>query len=68
MTKIEQGVPLPPQRKTGLTQALRRLNVGDSFLWPTDGVSGLHISSLRLGVTVVRRSVGNGMSRVWRTK
>lgn len=38
--KIEKGLPIPahPKRGSGITCALRKMSVGDSFLVPADDI------------------------------
>ena len=66
--KIEKGVPLPPRSSTGITEAMRSMEVGDSFTVPLVGSirSIVVIVSKRLGISIATRTESDSL-RVWRT-
>ena len=68
MFQIDSGIPAPAlrPRATGLTNVMRQLKVGDSFLVPKSSRSNIGQTAMRCGVKVVTRSVDNDMIRVWR--
>lgn len=68
--KIDKGVPLPARRGQGpsdLTQTLRGLKVGDSFVYPNLNRSNIFIAAGRVGIKVATRANGSSI-RVWRVK
>lgn len=54
--KIEKNVPMPRSYKTGLTEAMKKLKIGDSFL----------IKSQSVGIKCTTRKQPDGTYRVWR--
>lgn len=67
MIEIEKGIPIPPIRtKTGLTAALREMQVGDSVFRPGADPTGLSGVIRRVPGKFVCRKVDGG-SRIWRT-
>lgn len=67
--KIEKRVPVPPTgRTTGLTDALKKMAVGDSFILPT-GITPYspHAYAKSVGVKVTVKKQKRGY-RVWRIK
>ncbi len=69
---IESGIPIPekqaPQVKTGLSQALRALEVGDSLLVRDKKASAVHAYAVRVGIRITTRveKDGSGQVRIWR--
>lgn len=71
---IEKNIPIPPpqngKRRTGLTAAIRSMEVGDSVLvtcgstYVSSRISGFHATS---DMRFVTRSADGGM-RVWRVE
>ena len=66
--KIEKNIPLPPSRAgSSFSQALRKMEVGDSILSPLDGTSASPIVtrlSKEMGRKFTGRKVENGR-RYW---
>jgi hypothetical protein len=67
--KIEKGIPVPETRRTRspLTQALRNMQPGDSFVY-SNNPSTLHAAARLAGVKIVTRLLDNGQRRVWKVK
>lgn len=68
--KIEKRVPVPPTgRTTGLTDALKKMAVGDSFILPI-GIApySSHAYARAAGVKVTVKKQGKNSYRVWRIK
>lgn len=70
---IEHGVPIPEgrMRYVGFTAALRKCEVGDSFVVPfiaTGSRTSIYTCATHLGMRVVMRKQDNGSYRIWRTK
>lgn len=67
---IEKAVPVPGEGerggRTGATDILRRLEVGDSVVIPGLMVASWRQLARRLGMRVRVRSVGGGEARFWR--
>ena len=64
--KIEKGVPLPPKnRKSGITNILRHMDIGDSFV----GEKGRNYRATAsyLGIKITERTISERKVRVWRT-
>ncbi len=68
--EIEKSVPIPASRKTGgLTDTLRKLKQGDSFLIPAEDLKdstqkSLFVIAKRLGYNILTRKNDDGL-RVW---
>lgn len=63
---IEKGVLPPSRSKTGLTAAMRQLQVGDSFVLPAHMPRSATYSIARLlGIRISARRV-DGSLRIWR--
>lgn len=65
-----ENVPLPVSRPDSLSSAMRQLNVGQSFLIPSDKVKknthkGLYTLAQNVGIAITARKVDDGL-RVWR--
>lgn len=65
MFKIEKGIPIPMSRETGLTAAIRKLKVGDSFVVTRVQRAQCAASGNRLGFKLATRNAEGGV-RVWR--
>jgi len=67
---IEKGIPIPPKARTkvGLTDALRRCEVGDSFLIETANRTGMYSIAYNLGVKIVVRKINKQQYRIWRSE
>lgn len=64
--KIEKNVPIPKPRMTGLTEGVRSLQIGDSFIVEgRDQLVNLWVTSKRLGIKITTRTTEEGI-RVWR--
>jgi hypothetical protein len=67
--KIDNGVPIPKDRMRGISDVIKRLKVGDSFLFPAVKRSGLYSIGKRFNITLAIRLVDDEtMVRVWRIK
>lgn len=66
--KIEHGVPLKGFYNSQLSNAMRKMKVGDSFLFPEELRNNPPSTARRLGMKVSIRKTGDGMVRVWRIK
>lgn len=67
---IEKGVPIPPLR-TGLKEALMRLEVGDSFAFPDHRNGTVRVMIAKIQQKFDRRFLTRKLEtewRVWRTK
>lgn len=68
---IENNVPLPAPRHSGLTAALRKLTIGQSVLIPNRAMRGINPSVFHVhkktGHDFTCRTEGTGV-RVWRTE
>jgi hypothetical protein len=66
--KIEKGVPFPTRtRRTGVTAALRRMEVGDSFFVEDASKRGSTLAmGQRIGKAFRTAKEGTGF-RIWRT-
>ena len=67
--KIETGIPLPEKKNSmkGLNEPLKKLQVGDSFLWPSLTGSGIAGYASSLGIKVITRKQEGGV-RIWRVE
>lgn len=69
--KIEKGIPLPADRVTGVSDAAKKMNVGDSI--KTTGEiskvrSGWYAAALRFGMKFTIRPTDDGAIRIRRIK
>lgn len=72
--KIEKGLPLPaPRRPQGyITDTLRQLEIGDSFVLEVRGESRridqatLYGAAKRAGIRIATRKIDAVSSRIWR--
>lgn len=65
---IEKEIPFPGRReKTGMSNTMRLLEVGDSFLASTKESRTAYALSRYLKMKITIRPVGDGKSRIWRT-
>ncbi len=71
MIQIDKDIPIKPYRRgrTGMfTEALRAMDVGDSFLLTENPASDRHTAkraAKRMGIKLTSRTVEGGI-RVWR--
>lgn len=68
--QIEKDIPIPKQgkRNVGLTDTMRALEIGDSFVITTKATSRVQVytAATRLGITVRTRATDEDKLRVWR--
>lgn len=68
--QIEKGVPMPTNRRNnkGYTEALRKLNIGESVVLPTN-IKSARVTAYAAGLSgrYAARVEKEG-TRVWRTK
>lgn len=67
--KIEKNIPIPNICiKSGMAEALRSCEVGDSFVIPDSPSKGTNasIAAARLGMKVATRKQPDGSFRIWR--
>ncbi len=77
MFNIEKGVPMPPSRKTKMEYPFSQMQVGESFLIPSEGAearlarsrveSAARTAGRRLGAKFTVRITPEGV-RVWRVE
>lgn len=65
--KIESGIPIPNDYKTGLAITFRSMKVGESFLLPANQRNGLFTAAQRENIKILTRKDGDKI-RVWRTE
>ncbi len=65
---IEKGVPVPVAKASnaGLSGTLKKLEVGDSFVWSIVAKSNVHYYAMRVGIKVTTRKVSETEIRIWR--
>lgn len=65
---IEKGIPMPAKRaeSNSLLNALRDMEVGDSFLIPLKTRNALHSYQKKTGHTFSSRKISVDQARVWR--
>lgn len=66
--KIEHGIPMIKQRNSVITESIKNMKVGDSFLYPADKRTHITGNANRLGFRIVTRKTEDGLVRVWRVK
>jgi hypothetical protein len=68
---IEKNVSIPKQgkRNVGLTDTLRALEVGDSFVINTKATTRVqaYTAAKRIGITIRTRTTDDDKVRVWRS-
>ncbi len=64
--KIEKGVPIPDVRCSGLSEFLRKLEIGDSVLFPRSFQSKVAVTGKNIGIKVATRKEDKDTVRVWR--
>ncbi len=62
---IEKGVPMPNNKTTALSQALRAMEIGDSFLIINRNFN-LAMYQRKIGIKLTQRKTDGGY-RIWRT-
>jgi len=63
--KIEKGVPIPPLR-TGLKDALMRLEVGDSFTFPHERNETVRVMIVKIHQETGRHFTTRKLDTYWR--
>lgn len=63
--KIESGVPMPSKNTGGMSQTMRQMKVGDSFVLPSVKRPSVHTCARNAGIKVAMRTA-DGITRVWR--
>lgn len=64
---IEKGVPLPIRSTVGLSECLKALEVGDSFVLPDPSTrNSLSTYASRVGIKITVHKERDGSVRVWR--
>lgn len=64
--KIDKDIPLPRgAAKTGLANALRQMNVGESILLGQDRPVAIHGMAKQVGIKITVRKTPDGY-RIWR--
>ncbi len=64
--KIERGIPLPPARGSGITDALRAMKIGESIFLAGKNSSYKGAYTARVSGKFTARTVDGG-DRIWRT-
>lgn len=64
--KIESGIPFSTARGTGLCAALRRMKVGDSFVYPKRKRGSFGSYQGRLGMKFKSATISDTEVRIWR--
>jgi len=64
--KIDKNIPMPTKGGSGVSAALRKLGIGDSFLVGLEHRASVRPAAARLGVRITVRTLENDQIRVWR--
>ena len=66
---IEHDIPIPERayRRSGLTQKLREMEIGDSIVVSYGRSNAIPSIAQRLGIHTTREKIGLNRWRVWRT-
>jgi hypothetical protein len=65
--KIEKNIPIPSSRgAAGVSAALRKLGIGDSFLVGLEHRASIRPAAARLGLRITVRTLDDNKIRVWR--
>ena len=69
--KIEKGIPPPDgkRQQCGMASVFRKMEVGDSFIWPetlSQDASSISSNARKNGIQVSSRTQPDGTIRVWR--
>lgn len=62
---VEKGIPIPPRGETGISAALRGMEVTDSIELDSRSQSTVYQYAIRAGIKIVTRKKDNRV-RVWR--
>lgn len=69
MFTIEKGIPIcRSSYHSGTSEALRKLEVGDSFLYPIKKRYSIDTIARRLGIAITIRKIDKDTVRIWRTQ
>lgn len=63
--KFDKNISIPRNTPT-LASIVRRMKVGDSFVWPRDKVANAYSAAKKYGFEIVTRKVSPTDVRVWR--
>lgn len=64
---IDHNIPLPNQKRKELTNILRQLEIGDSFILPPHiKTTSLPQTAKQIGINVLQKKQPDGSIRVWR--
>ena len=66
LPKIEKDIPMPKARRTGITDLLRSMQVGDSVLVTKKDVRSMLVINKRVEIKIATRKVSETEMRVWR--
>jgi hypothetical protein len=67
--KIEKGIPLPRKFDLeGITDAMKTMAIGDSFVVPLGSRTNMKGYAIRLGIKITTRKINEKEVRVWRTQ
>lgn len=66
--QIDKNIPMPsgPNGGTGVTAAIRSLQIGDSFVIPESQRNAVGPAASKLGFSLLTRKQDDGTVRVWR--
>jgi hypothetical protein len=65
--KIEKNIPIPSKNKTGMTNILKSMEIGDSFLGDMKKVVSAQNCASQSAMKVSYRKQESGTFRIWRT-
>lgn len=68
-TKIEKGIPVPSgpsRKKSGVTDFVRSLQIGDSFVVPLHRVTSYIGCGIRVKIKLKQQRISDTESRLWR--
>lgn len=66
MFKKETGIDIPKERMDGLTNFLRSVDIGESFVAPIRARQSIIPISNQIGIKIKTRKINNHEIRVWR--
>ena len=64
--EVRKGVPIIQSKRTGLTEAIRALAVGDCLIIPGGQISSIHPCAANAGVKVKTHKNEDGTVTAWR--
>ena len=65
--KIEKGIPISQRRGSGITEVMRKMDIGDSFVVDCSARNGIGALAKNAGIKTTTRTI-DGKVRVWRIK